>query len=296
MRGSSSPVAPAWRLSGGYTVAGQIVTIALLAAYALTYAAFSDPFDAGSRGADFAAYWNAASRIRDGLALYPPLADQQANDVYRYSAWFAVALVPLTYLPRVAVETAWIGASFVASGYLLWSVLRVRTPAAIALGLLLGPWLVENAWVGQIQTTLVALLSLTLNRTAGPIAVGVAASLKLTPLAFAAWYGIQRQWGRAAVSVGVFLLLALPTLLFDLKHYPTEASEMGFVGAPLWLWAIVVLGVIATSLFVASRVPRLRLLAVCVISMVAAPRVHHVSATYLLPALAPEPPRRQQPP
>ena len=58
---------------------------------------------------DAGAYWEAAMRLRDGEPLYPPLADHEASEVYRYAPWFAVAWIPLTYLPKDAVLLLWMG-------------------------------------------------------------------------------------------------------------------------------------------------------------------------------------------
>lgn len=225
--------------------AAQMLVIALLVAYAATYALFSAPFDGQSRGADFAAYWNAAERMRLGEPLYPPLGDQQANDVYRYSAWFAFAWLPLTLLPREL-----------------------------------------NAWVGQVHTLLVAALVLTLRGKSGPVVVGIAASLKLSPLAFAAWYAVRQEWGRAAVAMGVFVMLAATTLPFNLSHYPTAASEMSLASVS-GSASIVATGVaICIAGWIGLTQPRYRLLAAAVIAAIALPRVHHISMSWLIPAIS----------
>lgn len=266
--------------------AAQVVVLGLLLAYALTYVLFSDPLDAQSRGADFSAYWDAAVRVGTGQPLYPPVVDQQANDVYRYSAWFAYALSPFTGFPKELVETLWIASMGVAAAYLIWTIARTRTLAAVALLLLLGPWLFENAWVGQVQLLVVAGIAATLHRPAGPIVIGIAASLKLTPLVFAAYYALERQWWRFVISIAVFLVLAVPTLAVDLSHYPTAGSEIGLGDMPLWLWAVATAALVVAASLVAYRWPRFRLLALGVIAIVVVPRVHHISASYVLPALS----------
>jgi hypothetical protein len=264
----------------------QIIVVGLLVAYVALYLFFSSPFDEGSRGADFSAYWEAANRLRLGQPLYPHLVDQQANDVYRYAAWFALAWLPFTALSRNVVEVAWIGLLMVASAYLLYVILRERTLAAACLAMLIGPWLIENAWVGQVHTLLVAILTLTLDRRAGPLAVGIAASLKLSPLAFAGWYAFQRQWYRAALAVGVFLALAATSLLFDLSNYPTDASEVSLASTSGVVWAMTTAVVVACALWISAARPRYRLFAAGVVASVALPRIHHISSSFLLPALA----------
>ncbi|HLE58697.1 MAG TPA: hypothetical protein VJA85_03535, partial [Candidatus Limnocylindria bacterium] len=55
---------------------------------------------------DAEAYWLAANRLRDGLALYGgPQGDE--TEIYRYAPWFAFAWVPLTYLSHDAALALW---------------------------------------------------------------------------------------------------------------------------------------------------------------------------------------------
>jgi hypothetical protein len=51
---------------------------------------------------DSDAYWNAAMRLRTGEPLYPVLVNVEDPDIYRYSPWFAVAWIPLTFLTHDA--------------------------------------------------------------------------------------------------------------------------------------------------------------------------------------------------
>ncbi len=118
MRRSSWPArSPQSRLRMAVVV-GALATLIGLTSYALLTYALSRHV-----GVDVAAYWNAAERLRDGQPLYvagPP----NASDLYRYAPWFAVAWIPLTYLPHDAVVAAWVGlmiaAALASTVPLLW--------------------------------------------------------------------------------------------------------------------------------------------------------------------------------
>lgn len=257
----------------------QVLILSLLIAYAAIYVFWSAPFDAQSRGADFSAYWNAAERLREGQLLYPPLVDQQANDVYRYAAWFAYLWLPFTFFPREVVETAWIALLFASSLYLLLVMLESRTFAAICLCLLVGPWLFENAWVGQVHTLLVACLTISLERRSGPVVVGMAASLKLSPLAFAAWYVFNRKWAQAAIALAVFVGMSATTFAFDLTHYPTDASEISLAAESSVLWELFFVALCVSAVWVAIHHPKYRLLALGAVAALGLPRVHQIYAS-----------------
>jgi hypothetical protein len=180
---------------------------------------------------DWHVYFAAAERLRSGAILYPPLAESDFATTYRYSAWFAMAWVPLTYLPRDAVGVGWVMAMFVASGVALWPFARSRRLGIVLLGSLLAPFLAEASIHGNVQPAIMAALVRTIDGRAGPIAVGVSASLKAFPLLYAVRYALLGEWRRCTVAVAVTLLLAAPTLLFDLSYYPLHAGPF----AGLWL-------------------------------------------------------------
>jgi len=231
-------------------------------------------------GQDWLAYWNAAERLRIGADLYPVLADQGAPDVYRYPPWFAVAWIPLTYLPRDLVGAAWVAFMFAAAALVLWPLLTSGRWPAVLLGALFAPFLVQVSVAGNVQPLLVAGLVLTLDARGalethgGPIVIGIAASLKGFPIVYALRYVALRQWPQFITAVVTAVALWMPILLFDLSHYPIYAGAL----AGLWIispiaWAVGAgLGVVAavrysrspaswfaTSLAVVLVLPRLLL-------------------------------------
>jgi hypothetical protein len=181
---------------------------------------------------DWQAYWDAATRLRDGEPLYPLVPDQGAGSVYRYPPWFAIAWIPLTFLPQDAVVVAWVLGMFAASGAALWPLLGSRRWPAVLLGAMFAPFLAQASSSGNVQPLLVAGLVFAIDGRGGPLAVGLAGSLKGFPLLYAVRYVALRQWSRAGLAFGIGVVLALPILLFDLTNYPWYA------GALAGLWAI----------------------------------------------------------
>jgi hypothetical protein len=180
---------------------------------------------------DGRAYWDAGLRLRAGEDLYPAGIDQESADVYRYAPWFAWAWVPLTFLPEPIVAGAWTVAMVGAWALPVVAFVRLgwagRATAAFA-----GPPLLIAALGGNVQPAVVALLWASLERRSGPIAIGVAASLKLFPVLFAVTYLARREWTRAAAALALTGILWLPALALDLNAYPSA------VGGALSGWTI----------------------------------------------------------
>jgi hypothetical protein len=169
------------------------------------------------RGFDGDAYWNAALRLRDGQPLYQPGTAADAL-VFRYPAWFAWLWTPATFLPHLAVMTAWrlamVGATL-ALVPALWSSRWGR------IGLVLFvPMLMAASWMGNVQPLVVALTVYGLRWSRGALAVGLAAGLKGLPLALVGVYLWRRDWRSAAVVMAVAGALWATALLYDLTAYP----------------------------------------------------------------------------
>ncbi len=230
---------------------------------------------------DWQAYLGAAERLRAGLALYPPVTDPGAASVYRYAPWFAVAWIPLTFLPRDAVGVGWVLAMFAASGFALWPLVGSRRLGLALLGGLLAPFLAGAAIHGNVQPLIVAALVHTLDRRAGPVTVGLAASLKGFPLVYALRYALLGEWRRCALAVAIALVMTAPILLFDLSHYPVMPGPL----TGLWLvspiaWAAgAVAGLAALARLARGRVGWFATSLAVVLAM---PRLLYYDMTYLL--------------
>ena len=221
---------------------------------------------------DWHAYFGAAKRLREGAPLYPAVLDPSAESVYRYSPWFALLWVPLTYLPRDAVGVVWVLAMFACSAAALRPLLASRRLGLFLLAGLFTPYMASASIHGNVQPLIIAGLVHTVDDRAGPVVIGIAGSLKGFPLIYAVRYALVREWSKFFIAAGVTLALVAPILLFDLSNYPVTPGPL----AGLWAlspiaWAVGVLlgfaplirfarhpvGWFAASFAVVMAIPRL---------------------------------------
>ena len=232
---------------------------------------------------DINAYWLAAERLKHGEPLFLGSLDPDSYRVFRYSPWFAWLWVPLTYLPRTLVTFAWTSLLSVAAAAILVGLIRLRSAAAAALAMILAPWLLSLVQVGNIQPLVVASLGFWTSRRSGPFWVGMAASLKIVPGAFALVYVARREWRRVALTVGFAALLTAPYLLYDLSGYQTDPgrSYSFYYYASPTVWAVVAGGTAVVAMLLAWRRSPYTWVAAAAVAMVLAPRSHVTYATYL---------------
>ena len=273
------------------SVPGWIFFVAATLLFALMCYALSTYALSREVGADVAAYWEAAERIRAGEPLYVAGA-ANASDLYRYAPWFAFAWVPLTFLPREAVTAAWVGLMIVAAIVSTAPLVRHGLAGTAAFSLF-APIQLEAAVFGNVQPLLVLMLLWGVERRSGPLWIAIGASLKAVPLLLALVYAGRGEWRRAGLAVALTALLAAPALLFDLSNYPTQAGpgqiSLTAVAGQLYLAvAITMLGIT----FVAARgLSRFAWLAGAGAMMAALPRLLPYEIGFLLVGLA-ERPRR----
>ncbi len=242
-------------------------------------------------GADVAAYWEAAERIRAGELLYVAGA-ANASDLYRYAPWFAFAWVPLTFLPREAVTAAWVGL-MIAAAILSTAPLVRHGLAGTAAFSLFAPIQLQAAVFGNVQPLLVLTLLWGVERRSGPVWIAVGASLKAVPLLLAVVYAGRGEWGRAALALLLSAVLVGPAFLFDLSAYSTEPGpgqiSLTAVAGPLYL-AVAITMVGLTFVAARSR-SRFAWLAGAGGMLAALPRLLTYEIGFLLVGLA-ERPRR----
>lgn len=219
---------PVWRLA-------RLVTLAILLGWlGYTVASWLLVWYPGNAGA----YYDAAWRLAHGQDLYLAV-DPEAHEVYRYAPWFAFAWIPLTAIPRDLALHLWSLAMVACSVAAVWPLLRRPSWATVALAALVGQGLLETAIYGNVHPAVVALLVWTARRRSFPAWVGVAASIKLVPLAFVlVWLG-RREWRSAGSALGVAAILIAPMLLFDLSGLVTDPgtglASLYSVSPALWL-------------------------------------------------------------
>lgn len=159
--------------------------------------------------ADARPYYEAASRLNQGLPLYPPGLDPNQNRIYLYPPMFAVLLRPFALLPYEWFALLWelaVVASFVA----LLRHLGVRRQSTwIAVGLLGIPigWALTIAQAHVPMTLLIAL--------GQPWSIAVAANLKLFPALIVLYWLGRREWQSAAAFLIWAGLLAVAQLILE---------------------------------------------------------------------------------
>ncbi|HET6379430.1 MAG TPA: hypothetical protein VFH63_00130 [candidate division Zixibacteria bacterium] len=82
---------------------------------------------------DADAYLAAADRLLAGQELYPLPDAVDPPLAYRGAPWFVALWVPLTFVPRAAVNVAWTAILLAASAWTVWPLLREPRPAGVAL-------------------------------------------------------------------------------------------------------------------------------------------------------------------
>ena len=263
----------------------RLVALAVVIGWSISNVAFHV---AAWNLADMDAYWNAALRLRDGQPLYPALADASAADVYRYAPWFAWAWVPITFLPKLAVNIGWSAVLLAATAIALRPLMRPDLTSLAAL-MLLGSFLVWAASVGNVQPLLIAALVHGLERRSGPIWVGIVASLKAVPILYALIYVGRGEWLRAATAVAVAVVLAAPFLLYDLSRYPAgsgDAPSPLIAISPL-LFGAALVALAGLTIWLAKRRAWLDRWAASVTVLAALPRITLLDLPQLLVAVRP---------
>ncbi len=231
-------------------------------------------------------YWNAALRLRHGADLYPAV-ELTVPEPYRYAPWFAWAWVPLTYLPKLPVQVAWSVALVIATGAAIWPLARERSVPAICIAGILGGLLFRTATTGNVHPLLVAALMFGLPRRSGPIWIGLAASLKVAPVAFALLYLGRREWRRFLLATGMTAALWSQVLLYRIDAYPRTIGESMSVlwwgGAGPWLLVALLASIWAVRIAATRYGP----LAAAVAALATLPRLLIYDLTWLMVAAAP---------
>lgn len=239
--------------------------------------------------ADATAYWEAALRLRSGADLYVPAPDIEANNIYRYSPWFAWATIPFTFLPM------WVAG-------LLWSLVLIAASCLAVVPLARrGAWLqVAFFWPvligissqGNVHALMLAWLVHGLERRSGPLWIALAASLKAVPLAFALVYLGRAEWRRFAAAVGLTVVLVSPAFLLygdQLGNYVTDPGG----GVLLAAWPPLLVAVALAAALATLRLARSPYgwLAASLTAALALPRFFAYDITFLLPGVQRSPRR-----
>ena len=235
---------------------------------------------------DIQIYWEAGERIRAGEALYPGSSPYTS---YRYAPWFAWLWAGFTYLPYDLVALVWQAALLVASAAVAIPFLR-RGIVGMAFAGLMVPLLFAVSAGGNVQALLVASLLFGLDGRSGPLWVAVAASLRATPIVFAAVYVARREWGRFWLTVALTFVLVAPMLLYDPRSLLTDVAgrEPGLLAVSPLLWlGVAAVSVLATAGMALRRSP-FTTLAAAAAAVLASPKLFGYDLTTFL-AVRPDP-------
>lgn len=191
-------------------------------------------------GGDFTVYLHAAEKLSRMENIYrPPFL---YNLPYIYSHFFALVLVPFTYLPRVVTEFAWLLADLFFL-YRIWKVVgyyldvqllpprhyRILLLASFALTLrfLLYNFDMIQLTIFLLYASLESVYLIEKNRkVAGAVLLGIAMNFKILPLVLVPYLFYRRQFSAAFLSLGVFAaLLFVPALFIGYEFNQTLLAD-----------------------------------------------------------------------
>ncbi|HTE84311.1 MAG TPA: glycosyltransferase 87 family protein [Dehalococcoidia bacterium] len=235
---------------------------------------------------DASAYWQAALRLREGLPLYPAYPDPGSSDVYRYAPWFAYLWVPVTYLPKGWVLSAWTLVLVAASVASVAGLARERGLTPRLLAMLFGSMLIWTAARGNVQPLITLAVVAGLPRWSGPLWVGLAASLKGVPIAFALVYVARRDWKAAAWSFVIAAVLILPMAPLGWTPIdPGPSMSLYYQASPI-VWAVVACVALGAAVVLAVRASNYTPVGAGVMAILALPRLLVYDLTFLVPSVA----------
>ncbi len=244
-------------------------------------------------GLDVHVYRDGASRILHDQPLYtePTLRGL----LYTYTPFSAIVFLPTNLIPWQYLSPIWLTLNLVVLfGCIMtsWRLLGYRFTGRLAAGsalLALTCTFIEpvrtTLFYGQINLILMLLVLWDFSRRDRSrlrgIGIGIAAGIKLVPLYFVVQLLASRQWrsaGTAALTFVASVVLTWFVLPADSSTYwtttffqseriapdthPANQSLRGVLAhlthgpAPLWLWLLVALPVLAAGLFVATALHR----------------------------------------
>ena len=238
------PLSPSGKRVLRYVAIAAALIGTLLGLEAFVLHLTTDPF------ADTRLYYDAATRLNDGLPLYIPSTTVGVGP-YVSPPFLAILFRPLALLPFPVAAVIW---QAIITGGLVVTIRRIgiREPVLIALGCLALPLL----WALSIgQAELLVLLMMTLGT---PASVAFAGGLKLFPVLVAVYWVGRRDWqalARLAVcilGIGMFQLVLAPeaTITYLRLGWLTGAFDFRIISPfaihPL-LWLVMVVALTAMA-------------------------------------------------
>jgi hypothetical protein len=223
---------------------------------------------------DWAIYRAAADRILAGEPLY---SGGDALHAYRYAPWLAYLAIPFS-------GPVWSALMLLGSGLALVPLARRREPEAWLLLAVFAPILFYLSSSGNVQGPMLAALVWGLPSRWAFLAVGLAASLKVTPVLFALVLVAERRWWQAAGAVAVAGLLWLPILWMGASPATFDSGAARLLPVPVW--GLVAAGSVGVAAWLAYRRSPLTALGAGVAAVLSLPRLFLYDVTLLLPSLS----------
>ncbi|WP_127782595.1 glycosyltransferase family 87 protein [Rhodococcus sp. X156] len=257
---------------------------------------------------DLDVYRAAAKSLLDGQGLYGSLPGSPYDLKYIYPPFAAVVLVPVTFLPLDVLHVAWTLGTVALVYFVLRAVMRrlgTSAPELTALALLAPALLLEpirgTIGFGQVNMVIVALVvadctGVIPKRFRG-VGIGLAAAIKITPLAFGLLLLVRRDFASIVRAGVAFVVAAGIGAVFaweDTKSFWTDVAYDTDRGGKPWygpnqaitgplarlglpdavqtgLWALAVLLVVAAAAYAAWQFTRTgeHVLAMCVVALAA---------------------------
>lgn len=203
---------------------------------------------------DIQIYWDAGQRVLNGDPLYPGTSPYTS---FRYAPWFAWMWAGFSIVPYWFVAGVWQGALLVACAAIAIPFVR-NGVFGIAFAGLMVPLLFAVSAGGNVQALLVVSLLYGLDRRSGPLWIAVAASLRATPIAFAAVYAARREWTRFWLTMALTAILVAPMLLYNPESLISDVAgrEPGLLAqSPLLYAAVSIASVTAVAVLAWRRSP-----------------------------------------
>lgn len=187
---------------------------------------------------DFASFLDAAEKVASGRTPYGPAPE--TNLPYLYAPWLAVVLIPLTWPPFPIAAAIWHTLLAAALAVSVWPLLRPRRLEGTLAAFIIGAFGFHGVWIGHLQPLLVAILVIGLRTRYGPLAIGIAASLKILPIIFVIRYAGRGEWRSVLVAIAIATILWAPALLLGLEGYGLPIDQnISLLGHSPLAWAIV---------------------------------------------------------
>jgi alpha-1,2-mannosyltransferase len=220
----------------------------VVAAMAAVYVYMAVTLPGGPDGmSDLHVYYGAVRTLLDGSSLYDFVSFN--GDLFVYPPFAGVVFVPLALLPELWLRVLWTLLQCAEAAVLAWAIAArasmpviARAPRILAVPVLTCVLLAiqpvfTGIFLGQVSLliTLLALLDALdlVPRPLQGIATGVAAAIKLTPLAFVPFLWLTGRRRAATVALGTFVLCtaaawwAVPD--DSLRYWPSGLATPDFI-------------------------------------------------------------------